>query len=57
MEFYEVKLSGSITERVKANNGEEARQLAIRLLNVRLGSGLDAGFIFDVERITTEEIK
>ncbi len=54
MKHYDVELRGSITERVEANNGEEARQLAIRMTNIRLGN-VGPGFI--VETITTEVVK
>ena len=49
MEDYTVKLTGEFVEGVRANNEEEALQLAIRLTNLTIGNG---GPVFTVTKTT-----
>ena len=52
MKKYKVRLKGEITESVEANNEREAEQLAIRMVNVRMGN---VGPGFYVSKMTATE--
>lgn len=55
MKAYTVEIPGEFVEHVDANNEEEAKQLALRMINVALGSPLISFTTSGSIRITSME--